>query len=130
MLSLFNTKYVFEQPPPPRFHFIHVRILCSQFVLYRTIKCSACVCYIIRGQVQVLLLRQYCLVVFIQYKWLKTSWGKIHWKMPYVTDSLSSVAYAQRIAIFGSHQYLLKLLVLSIRKDVGPRSIVRLEQSV
>jgi len=87
MLSLVKTKHVFEQPSSPGFHFIHVRILCLQFVLYRTIKCTACVCCIIRGQVQVLLLLQYCLVVLIQYKLLKPSWDKSHWNMPYEADA-------------------------------------------
>jgi hypothetical protein len=50
--------------------------------------------------------------------------------MLYEADALSSVAYAQGIAIFGSHRYLLKLLVLSIRNDVGPCAIFRFEQSV
>jgi len=50
--------------------------------------------------------------------------------MPYEADALSSVAYAQGIAIFGSRQYLLKLLVLSIHNDVVPCSIVRDKQSL
>jgi len=123
MPSLVKTKHVFKQLPLPGFHFIHVRILCLQFLLYRTIKCTACVCCIMRGQVQVLLLLQYCLVVLIQYKWLKPSWDKIHWNMPYEAEALSLVAYAQGITIFGSHQDLLKLLVLSIRNDVGTCSV-------
>jgi len=50
--------------------------------------------------------------------------------MPYEADALSLVAYAQGIAIFGSYQYLLKLLVLSIHNNVGSCCIVRFEQSV
>ena len=43
--------------------------------------------------------------------------------MPYEAEALSLVAYAQGITIFGSHQDLLKLLVLSIRNDVGTCSV-------
>jgi len=50
--------------------------------------------------------------------------------MPYEADALNSVAYAQGIAIFGSHRYPLKLLVSSISNDVGLCSIFRFEQSV
>jgi hypothetical protein len=41
----------------------------------------------------------------------KTSWGTIHWNMPYEADASNSVASAQGMAIFDSHQYLVQLLV-------------------